>query len=107
MNRRERRRPFLRSTAALAAAAATGVVLATLVASPASAHDAPDDGAAAWVMADWMLLSFMVFGSAALVCFVIAVRRGLMRNLEEAKRHILTIDEPDYYTPAWARKETT
>ncbi|HZD78866.1 MAG TPA: hypothetical protein VE646_02340 [Actinomycetota bacterium] len=81
------------------------VVLAT--AGPSFAHDAPDQGQAAWLMADWMLLSFLVFFLAALFGFVIAVRRGYLRNLEQAKYHILTIDEEDYYTPDWAREEVT
>ena len=82
---------------------ASGLVVAA--APPAWAHEAPDDGEAAWLMADWMLLAFLVFALTALACFVVALKRGLLRNLEDAKYHILTIDEPDFYTPAWARPE--
>jgi hypothetical protein len=38
---------------------------------------------------------------------VVAARRGLLRDVEQAKYHILSIDEPDYYTPAWAREDVT
>ncbi|MDQ6766019.1 MAG: hypothetical protein M3Z22_07970 [Verrucomicrobiota bacterium] len=71
----------------------------------ALAHDAPDDGGAQWLMADWMLLAFLAFFGAALLAFLVAFKRGLFYNLEAAKYHILTIDEPDYYTPAWAKEE--
>jgi hypothetical protein len=76
---------------------------ALLSAGPALGHDQPPG--AEWLMADWMLMSFLVFGVVALVGFVVALKRGYLSNLEEAKYHILTIDEPDYYTPAWARAE--
>jgi hypothetical protein len=56
-------------------------------------------------MADWMLLSFLAFGAVSLVAFLAALKRGLLSNLEEAKLYILTIDEPDYYTPDWARAD--
>ncbi len=75
-----------------------------VLAAPVLAHDAPDDGAE-WLMADWMLLSFLVFFGVALVAFIIALRRGMLSNLEDAKYYILSIDEPDYYTPEWAREE--
>lgn len=71
-----------------------------LSATPAWAHDAPEGSE--WVMADWMFLSFVAFAGSALLVFVVARRRGLLSNLEDAKYHLLTIDEPDYYTPEWA-----
>jgi hypothetical protein len=71
-------------------------------ATPALGHEQPDG--AEWLMADWMLLSFLVFGGAALAIFVVALRRGHFHNMEAAKYHILSIDEPDYYTPEWARE---
>jgi hypothetical protein len=80
---------------------ATAVVL--LVAQPALGHDQPPG--AEWLMADWMLFSFMAFGFIALIAFLFALKRGYLSNLEEAKYYILTIDEPDYYTPGWARPE--
>jgi hypothetical protein len=72
-------------------------------ASPALAHEGPTDGAE-WLMADWMLFSFLVFFLVALTAFVIALKRGLLSNLEDSKYHILTIDEPDYYTPDWVKE---
>ena len=73
-------------------------------ATPVFAHEGPDEGAE-WLMADWMLLSFMVFFVVALVIFLVAVKRGTFSNLEDAKYYILTIDEPDYYTPEWAKED--
>lgn len=70
---------------------------------PALGHEQPDG--AEWLMADWMLLSFMVFGGAGLAIFVVALRRGQFHDMEAAKFHILSIDEPDYYTPDWARED--
>ena len=79
-------------------------VLAALVAaSPVSAHDQPAGND--WIMADWMLWSFLIFFGAALVVFLVAAKRGMFSNLEESKYYILTINEPDYYTPDWARDE--
>lgn len=83
-------------------AAAATLLLAS--ASPVLAHEVPDGSE--WVMADWMLLSFVSFFGSALVVFLIAVRRGLFRHLEDAKYHLLTVDEPDYYTPDWAKEDS-
>ena len=77
-------------------------LIALAAAIPASAHDQPDG--ANWLMADWMLLSFLIFFGMALIVFLIALKRGFFRNLEDAKYYILTIDEPDYYTPDWAKE---
>ena len=93
------RNRIARSTVALLLVAAG--LLATAM--PALGHEQPDG--AEWLMADWMLLSFMVFGGVALAIFVVALRRGQFHNMEAAKFHILSIDEPDYYTPDWARDE--
>ncbi|HRW10382.1 MAG TPA: hypothetical protein P5121_35000 [Caldilineaceae bacterium] len=65
-------------------------------------HDAPKGSE--WVMADWMFLSFIIFAGAAFVAFLIALKSGLLSNLEDAKYYILDIDEADYYTPEWARE---
>lgn len=78
--------------------------LLLITAGPALAHEGPDDGAE-WLMADWMLMSFLVFFAVALVVFVIALKRGYFSHLEQAKYYLLSIDEPDYYTPEWARQE--
>lgn len=88
---------------------AAGGILASawLLASSAQAvlaHDAPDE-AAEWLMADWMLGAFLVFMGAALIAFIVAYKRGLLFDLEAAKYHILTLEEPDYYTPDWAKED--
>lgn len=69
----------------------------------AGASVSPDGGE--FVMADWMLLSFLVFFGVALLVFLIAVRRGLLRRMEDAKYHLLSVEAPDYYTPDWAKEE--
>jgi hypothetical protein len=74
-----------------------GAVLLTLVlAAPALAHDGPEG--AEWVMADWIFITFAIFAGGALTVFVVALKAGLLSNLEDAKYHMLTIDEPDYYS---------
>lgn len=75
-----------------------GIALAItiLVAVPVFAHDTPEGGE--WVMADWIFVTFAVFAGGALFAFVIALKAGLLSNVEDAKYHILTIDEPDYYS---------
>jgi hypothetical protein len=83
------------------AVALAGVSL-LLLALPVLGHDQP--AGAEWIMADWMLLSFLAFAGAALVAFIVALKRGYLSNVEEAKYQILTIDEADYYTPDWARE---
>lgn len=72
------------------------IVFTILVAPPALAHDGPDG--AEWVMADWMFITFALFAGGALIAFVVALKMGLMSNLEDAKYQILTIEEPDYYS---------
>ena len=73
-----------------------------MTATPAFGHEQPDG--AEWLMADWMLLSFLVFAGAGLAVFLLALKRGQFHDMEGAKYHILSIDEPDYYTPEWARE---
>ena len=86
-------------------AAASAMVLALLAmlaaTRPAFAHEAP--AGSEWVMADWMFLSFVIFAGVAFIAFLAALKSGLLSNLEDAKYYILEIDEPDYYTPDWAR----
>jgi hypothetical protein len=94
---------MLRRRAALAMAlSAASYLVAPRV---ALAHEQPEGAGAAWVMADWMLLIWVLFFVGALSAFFIAHRRGLLRNLEAGKHHILTIEEEDYYTPTWARDD--
>jgi cbb3-type cytochrome oxidase maturation protein len=84
-----------------------GLTLASALASPTSAyaHDAPENEQSKWTMADWMLDTFFVFASLALVAFLWAWKAGHFHNLEEAARVPLQIDEEDYYTPDWALEE--
>lgn len=66
------------------------------------AHDAPQGSE--WVMADWMFLSFILFAGVAFISFLLALKAGLLSNLEDAKYYILEIEEQDYYdTTEWTR----
>ena len=58
----------------------------------------------AYAIANWLVLSYAVFFLVALGIFLIALKRGMFRNIEKAKYFMLDIDEPDYYTPDWARE---
>jgi hypothetical protein len=49
-------------------------------------------------MADWMFLSFVLFAGAAFVAFIMALKAGLLSNLEDAKYYILEIEEEDDYS---------
>jgi hypothetical protein len=69
----------------------------------ASAHEAPEGSE--YILADWMFLSFVAFAGCALVVFLIALKLGLLSNMEEAKLPMLEIQEEDYYTPDWAKTE--
>ena len=81
------------------------VILAELASTtPVSAHDGPTEGNE-WLMADWMLLSFIIFFGVGLVAFIFALKRGLLSNLEDAKFYILSIEEHDFYTPEWAKED--
>ncbi len=84
---------------------AVGLVL--LFATPALAaplaHDQPDG--ADWIMADWMLYSFLIFFLAGFTVFLIALKRGMFHKIEDAKYYILSIQEEDSYTPDWAKGE--
>ncbi len=59
---------------------------------------------AALTVATWLVLSYVVLFLAALSVFLIALKSGMFHNVEEAKYYILSIDEPDYYTPEWAKE---
>ncbi len=74
----------------------SALLLSVFAITPAFAHDGPEG--AEWVMADWMFITFALFAGGALVAFVVALKMGLLSNLEDAKYQILTIDEPDYYS---------
>lgn len=83
------------------AAILLGLLQLLLTARTCLAHDAPQGSE--WVMADWMFLTFLLFGGVAFVAFLMALKSGLLSNLEEAKYYMLTIQEEDYYAPDWAR----
>ncbi len=72
------------------------------LAAPAT-HEAPPGSE--WVMADWMFLSFAIFAGVSVIAFLLALKTGLLSNLEDAKYHILEIEEEDYYTPDWAKEQ--
>ncbi len=84
----------------------SAVLLLLVVAAPAWAaplgHDQPDG--ADWLMADWMLYSFLIFFCASLFVFLMALKRGMFHNIEDAKYYVLSIQEEDYYTPDWAKE---
>lgn len=83
------------------AAIVCALVTTLLLVHPVSAHEAP--AGSEWVMADWMFLSFVIFAGAAFVAFLAALKSGLLSNLEDAKYYVIEIEEPDYYTPDWAK----
>jgi heme/copper-type cytochrome/quinol oxidase subunit 2 len=79
------------------------LALLTALAFPAAAspvgHEAPEGSE--WIMADWMFLSFAIFAGVAFLAFMVALKRGLLSNLEDAKYYVLEIEEEDYYSPDW------
>ena len=76
------------------------VLLAT--AAPAWAHDQPEGSGASFVMADWMLWTFVLFGGASFLGACAAWKLGHFRDMDDQRLVPLFIDEPDYYTPDWA-----
>jgi heme/copper-type cytochrome/quinol oxidase subunit 2 len=68
------------------------------------AHEAP--AGSEWIMADWMFLTFVIFAGVSFLLFLLVLKAGLLSNLEDAKYPILEIDEPDYYTPDWAKEDS-
>lgn len=101
----DRRRRELPGTLRLVAGSvvAAGALL-TLTAWPALAHDGPTAGAE-WLMADWMLLSHLIFAGTALAVFLIASKLGYFHNVEEAKYSMFAFQDPDYHTPEWALED--
>ncbi len=81
------------------------VIASLILVSAASAHDAPPGDE--YQMADWMLFSFLLFFGIAFIVFLVALKRGLMRHPEDAKYYLFDVNEPDYYTPAWALETET
>ena len=88
--------------------ALTAFVLAGLaLASPAVAlaHDQPETKRSRWVMADWMLDTFFIFGGLAVVAFLAAWKAGHFQELDRLGGIPLLVKEEDYYTPEWALDE--
>jgi hypothetical protein len=71
----------------------------------AFAHDAPENKQSRWVMADWMMDTFFIFGGLALVAFLAAWKAGHFHDLDRVGGLPLLVEEEDYYTPEWALDE--
>ena len=71
----------------------------------AFAHDAPENSQSKWVMADWMIATFFIFGGLAFVAFLAAWKAGHFQELDRVGALPLYVDEEDYYTPEWALEE--
>jgi len=71
----------------------------------AFAHDQPETKQSRWVMADWMMDTFFIFGGLAFVAFLVAWKAGHFQELDGVGSVPLYVDEEDYYTPDWALDE--
>ncbi len=86
-------------------AAAGTLLFAAIKTIPVRAAYPLEEGpGAALTVATWLVLSYILVFLGALAIFVIALKRGMFHNVEEAKYYMLTINEPDYYTPDWAKE---
>jgi hypothetical protein len=71
----------------------------------ALAHDQPETKQSRWVMADWMMDTFFIFGGLAFVAFLAAWKAGHFQELDRVGSVPLYVEEEDYYTPEWALDE--
>ncbi len=71
----------------------------------AFAHDQPETKQSRWVMADWMMDTFFIFGGLAFVAFLAAWKAGHFQELDRVGGLPLLVQEEDYYTPEWALDE--
>jgi hypothetical protein len=71
----------------------------------AFAHDQPETKQSRWVMADWMMDTFFIFGGLAFVAFLAAWKAGHFHDLDRLGSLPLLVQEEDYYTPEWALDE--
>ena len=71
----------------------------------ALAHDQPETKQSRWVMADWMMDTFFIFGGLAFVAFLAAWKAGHFQELDRVGGLPLLVEEEDYYTPEWALDE--
>jgi hypothetical protein len=81
------------------------VVAALIWPALAFAHDQPETKQSRWVMADWMMDTFFIFGGLAFVAFLAAWKAGHFQELDQVGSVPLYIQEEDYYTPEWALDE--
>jgi hypothetical protein len=97
----------MRRFASLRLLVTTTVVALVALASPALAlaHDQPETKQSRWVMADWMMDTFFIFGGLAFVAFLAAWKAGHFHELDRVGSLPLLVDEEDYYTPEWALDE--
>ena len=89
----------------LALALLVATVLALAWPLTALAHDQPETKQSRWVMADWMLDTFFIFGGLAVVAFLAAWKAGHFQELDRVGGIPLLVEEEDYYTPEWALDE--
>jgi hypothetical protein len=87
--------------------AAVAMVSLAVLAWPALAwaHDQPETKQSRWVMADWMMDTFFIFGGLAFVAFLAAWKAGHFQELDKVGGLPLLVEEEDYYTPEWAFDE--
>jgi heme/copper-type cytochrome/quinol oxidase subunit 2 len=88
-------------------ATSLAVAVTTILVLPAAAlaHDAPESAQSNWVMTDWMMDLFFIFGGLAFVAFVAAWKAGMFHELDTHASIPLYVEEEDYYTPDWALEE--
>jgi len=89
----------------LAVAVAFWSVWALIWPLAALAHDQPETKQSRWVMADWMMDTFFIFGGLAFVAFLVAWKAGHFQELDRVGSLPLLVEEEDYYTPEWALDE--
>ena len=89
----------------LALALLVATVLALAWPLTALAHDQPETKQSRWVMADWMMDTFFIFGGLAFVAFLVAWKAGHFQELDRVGGIPLLVEEEDYYTPEWALDE--
>ena len=89
----------------LSLTAVTVALVALAVPTLAYAHDQPETKQSRWVMADWMMDTFFIFGGLAFVAFLAAWKAGHFQELDRQGSIPLLLDEEDYYTPEWALDE--
>jgi len=95
----------MRKLSLLVTTVALAIVSALAWPALALAHDQPETKQSRWVMADWMMDTFFIFGGLAFVAFLAAWKAGHFQELDRVGAIPLYVDEEDYYTPEWALDE--